>query len=120
MQYTEHKARLTQMLADITDELKTVGVHDPHNPADWTAKTDADETDDADDNLTADHIEEWNERVALVADLETQYNNIVAALARIDAGTYGVCEISGAPIEPERLDADPTARTCIAHKDEQP
>jgi RNA polymerase-binding protein DksA len=36
-----------------------------------------------------------------------------AALARIDAGTYGTCEACGKPIGPERLSAIPWARLCI-------
>lgn len=38
---------------------------------------------------------------------------IDAALARVEAGTYGVCERCGRPIAPERLEARPVARTCI-------
>ena len=37
----------------------------------------------------------------------------VAALGRIDAGTYGIDEATGEPINPARLDAIPTARTNI-------
>ncbi|MHA7135085.1 TraR/DksA family transcriptional regulator [Oerskovia turbata] len=36
-----------------------------------------------------------------------------AALARLDAGTYGTCETCGRPIGEGRLDARPTARHCI-------
>ncbi|HET9141946.1 TraR/DksA family transcriptional regulator [Actinophytocola sp.] len=36
-----------------------------------------------------------------------------AAVARIDAGTYGVCQRCGQPIAPERLEALPAATTCI-------
>lgn len=36
------------------------------------------------------------------------------AQARIDAGTFGVCEVCGQPIAPERLEARPTATTCIS------
>jgi RNA polymerase-binding protein DksA len=36
-----------------------------------------------------------------------------AALARIDAGTYGICEACGKPIGPDRLAAIPWARLCI-------
>jgi RNA polymerase-binding protein DksA len=36
------------------------------------------------------------------------------ALARLHAGTFGVCEVCGGPIAPERLEARPTATTCIA------
>lgn len=39
---------------------------------------------------------------------------IEEALRRIDAGTYGVCEQSGQPIERERLRALPFARYCVA------
>lgn len=42
-----------------------------------------------------------------VADLED-------ALARFHAGTYGRCERCGAPIPPERLEAIPNARACVA------
>ncbi len=37
-----------------------------------------------------------------------------AALARLDAGTYGACERCGAAVPPERLAARPTARRCVA------
>lgn len=36
-----------------------------------------------------------------------------AALARLDAGTYGVCEVCGEPIDADRLAAIPWARRCI-------
>jgi RNA polymerase-binding protein DksA len=38
---------------------------------------------------------------------------IEAALARIDADSYGVCEVCGKPIGAERLSAIPWARLCI-------
>jgi len=38
---------------------------------------------------------------------------IVAALARIDHGDYGVCETCGADIAPARLAAQPMATRCI-------
>lgn len=43
------------------------------------------------------------ERVALAAE----------ALARIDAGTYGICTSCGSPIAVERLEARPSAALCI-------
>jgi len=36
-----------------------------------------------------------------------------AALARLDAGTYGICVACGQPIAPARLEALPTAAQCI-------
>ncbi len=35
------------------------------------------------------------------------------ALARIDEGTYGICQNCGRPISEERLEALPYARLCI-------
>jgi DnaK suppressor protein len=35
------------------------------------------------------------------------------ALSRLDAGTYGVSEVSGKPIPTERLEALPTATTLV-------
>ena len=42
-----------------------------------------------------------------------QLREIDAALKRIDEGGYGDCERCERPINPRRLDADPTARLCI-------
>jgi DnaK suppressor protein len=36
------------------------------------------------------------------------------ALARIDAGKYGICDNCGQRIAPERLEANPHAMMCIA------
>ena len=38
-----------------------------------------------------------------------------AALARLDAGTYGTCTVGGEPIPAARLAAVPWAATCVAH-----
>ncbi|MGQ0844223.1 MAG: TraR/DksA family transcriptional regulator [Sporichthyaceae bacterium] len=38
---------------------------------------------------------------------------IESARERLSAGTYGVCEKCGQAIAPARLEARPTARTCI-------
>lgn len=40
-----------------------------------------------------------------------------AALARIDAGTYGVCERCSVEIPAERMEAVPTASLCITCKE---
>ncbi len=40
-----------------------------------------------------------------------------AALARLDADTYGVCQRCGSDIPPARLEAVPTASLCIQCKE---
>ncbi len=42
--------------------------------------------------------------------------DIDAALARIDAGTYGICVRCGKPIDAERLEARPWATLCLDDK----
>jgi DnaK suppressor protein len=44
----------------------------------------------------------------------SQLSLIDQALARIDAGDYGLCENCGQPIAPARLEAVPEATRCIA------
>ena len=44
---------------------------------------------------------------------------IDAALARIEAGTFGLCERCGKPMDPERLEALPWATLCIEDKRKQ-
>jgi len=74
-----------------------------------------DESTDADPNEVADKIEEFDNNFAIADDLKLSLNDVQAALDRIEAGTYGVCEISGKPIELDRLEANPSARTCKEH-----
>lgn len=52
---------------------------------------------------------------AVAAQMREQLSEIEAALERLEAGTYGACEVCGDPISPERLDAMPTTRFCITH-----
>ena len=37
------------------------------------------------------------------------------ALGRLDAGTWGTCEVCRAPVEAETLAHQPAARACAAH-----
>nr|BFE58508.1 TraR/DksA C4-type zinc finger protein [Dactylosporangium thailandense] len=50
---------------------------------------------------------------AVLAATRRRLADLDDALARLDAGTYGICERCGRPIPPERLLARPAARTCV-------
>ena len=47
------------------------------------------------------------------ADLQDTLDEIEAALARIDAGTYGSCTRCGTAIPEERLELRPFTATCV-------
>jgi RNA polymerase-binding transcription factor DksA len=51
--------------------------------------------------------------LSILEQLEDELAELQAALERIDAGTYGIDEVTGEPIAPERLEAVPTARTNV-------
>jgi RNA polymerase-binding transcription factor len=58
------------------------------------------------------------ERAQLAASAESareQLREVEAAVARLAAGTYGVCEVCSRPVGAARLEARPTARTCVEH-----
>jgi DnaK suppressor protein len=51
--------------------------------------------------------------VAIHDQILQQQAQVLAALQRIDDGTYGTCTVCGTPIAPERLEAVPWAATCV-------
>lgn len=114
-----YKTALEELLKNITEELKTIGIHNPENPSDWIAVPEDLDVEEPDQNLAADAVEEWDERNGLVAVLEARYNSIISALARIEAGTFGTCEVCGKEIEEKRLAVSPTARTCMLHLEDE-
>jgi len=72
---------------------------------------------DPDKNIQADYIEEFERRIAESDVLEQRYHQIITALNKIESndGSYGICSVSGEPIEIERLEANPAADTCKVH-----
>jgi RNA polymerase-binding transcription factor DksA len=64
----------------------------------------------------ADQASETFERekdIAILEQLEHDLAEIEAALQRLDEGRYGIDEVTGEPIAPERLEAYPVARTNV-------
>jgi len=117
--HTEYKKILEDKLKKITNELDLIAVHNQATD-DWEAIPETeDKSLSADENTEADIVEDWNERRAVLETLEHEYQDIKHALAKITNGTYGICEVSGEPIESERLLYRPEARTCTKHMDEE-
>jgi RNA polymerase-binding transcription factor DksA len=62
---------------------------------------------------TATDISDLEREGALLNAVNEQRDQVRAALARVDAGTYGRCVNCGNEIPDERLDARPEAAYCL-------
>lgn len=107
--------RLREEKTRLETELAGIGRRNPSNPSDWEPMPPPETTTESDPIDAADYSTGFDTNASIVADLETRYNGVLAALERVEKGTYGVCEVCNEPIEPARLDADPAARTCMKH-----
>lgn len=98
-------------------ELANVGRINPDNPKDWEPTPANLNVMRADSNEAADELEESEVRGAIEVELEKRWANVVAALERIENGTFGYCEKGGEshPIGEDRLEANPAADTCKEH-----
>lgn len=110
------KTRLLAEKAELEEELSGIGKRNPSNPNEWDPTSGSLEVDSADENEVADKLEELEDNSSIATKLESQLKEVEAALERIQKGTYGMCEVCKKPIEPERLEANPSARISIKHK----
>jgi RNA polymerase-binding transcription factor len=92
---TERLAALTGDYAGIVEASKDSNADDEHDPEGATIAF------------------ERSQVGTLVEDARHQLAEIEAARGRLADGTYGTCEECGGPIGEGRLEARPTARTCI-------
>lgn len=70
-----------------------------------------------DDNFadSAQVAAERGENRVLYDQLRRELDDIESALERMDAGSYGTCEVCGNEISAARLEAMPATRFCIEH-----
>lgn len=98
---------------ELVSELKKIAVQNEHT-GDWVA-TPEEHSGEADKNVAADTAEDWNERRAILSQLEMRFHNISLALDKVEKNTFGICEVCQEKIEEERLTVNPSARTCKLH-----
>ena len=51
--------------------------------------------------------------LGIIDSVDGELSDVETALQRLETGSYGVCEVCGRPIEPERLEALPATRFCV-------
>ena len=62
---------------------------------------------------------ELETRLALEKRIREQLVEVENALSKFEAGTYGLCDSCGEPIDPARLEALPHASLCLPCKSKQ-
>lgn len=113
--YKHFQAKLETEKKLLRKELENVGRRNPDNFSDWEATPTDKDSSQADENTVADSIEDYEENIAIVNTLEARYKDLRTALDKIKKGTYGLCEVCGEDVGLERLEANPSARTCRKH-----
>lgn len=100
------KRYLLRQQKEVDEQLKTIEKDDPVlSPG----------VDEASESGTDSWLADAHRRLVTIKDdLMNLSKKTAQALLRIKKGTYGRCERCGKQIEPQRLEAMPTATLCIA------
>ncbi len=96
------RVRTVRRLADLTGDYDSV--------VEASRDTNADDEHDPEGATIAF---ERSQVGALVRQAREHLTEIDAAVGRVRAGAYGTCDACGEPIPEDRLEARPTARTCV-------
>ncbi len=109
------RVRAAARLREQRDDLRR---HVSHLEADIAALIAASRDSNADDEHDPEGQTIAYERAqlsALTRQARDHVQEVDAAIERVLAGTYGVCEVCGRSIDPARLEVRTTARTCVQH-----
>jgi DnaK suppressor protein len=93
----ERLAALRREYAEVVDATEMSNADDEHDPEGSTIAY------------------ERSQIASFIARAEAHLAEIEDAQRRIAEGTYGLCEVCGRPIPAGRLEARPTATTCVEH-----
>jgi RNA polymerase-binding transcription factor DksA len=114
----KYKTALEEEQKLLESELESIGRRNPSNPEDWEPTQGDAKSGGSDRNEGADGIEQYEEHTAILKELETRYNQVKLALTKIGGKEFGICEVGKEKIEDDRLNANPAARTCKVHMNE--
>ncbi len=99
-EYEETRNSLIEMLEELDDRLARIS-HDIQEPLDHNFEEQATQ---AENNEVLD---------GLGNAARTEMEMVKQAIARIDIGQYGLCQVCGKPISKERLKVVPYSSLCI-------
>ena len=119
MDLNKYKIKLEAEKVKLTTELNSFAIPDKNTPGDWDAVREEDKSGSSSSDEVAEELEGMSERKATEAPLEQQLAKVNLALKKIAEGKFGLCEVNGEPIEEDRLEVNPMARTCKEHMEEE-
>jgi DnaK suppressor protein len=101
------RARLEESLRGLDDTLSTLGeLGQGSDPAERQPAQ-------SDPNDIASNLTDLERREATLDHARSQREEVLAALGRLDDGSYGRCVDCGSPLPEERLQARPEAARCL-------
>ncbi|MEU8676678.1 TraR/DksA C4-type zinc finger protein [Streptomyces sp. NPDC048560] len=110
---TEARTGLTGEVLRLRSELEASGAALAGLMRDSGDGAGDDDADTGTKNITREH------ELSLAANAQEMLEQSERALARLDAGTYGLCEVCGKPIGKARMQAFPRATLCVEDKQKQ-
>lgn len=115
MEMNHFREKLAAERHRLEEELKKMAKPNPHQKGVWDPQMPNLNVETSDTNEMSDVFEEMDNVIGIEYQLEQQLKEVNGALERIEKGAYGFCEIDNKPIDPERLEANPAASTCVKH-----
>ncbi|NEA18107.1 TraR/DksA family transcriptional regulator [Streptomyces halstedii] len=109
----EARTELTGEVLRLRSELETSGAALAGLMRDSGDGAGDDDADTGTKNITREH------ELSLAAHAQETLEQTERALAKLDSGTYGLCEICGKPIGKARMQAFPRATLCVEDKQKQ-
>lgn len=98
----------------LLEQLRDMGKLNPET-GEWEATPEEQLIPETDPNDMADRFEDFEAKSSTIKTLQPRLKNVLNALKHINKETFGNCLVCKQPIEADRLEANPAARTCKKH-----
>lgn len=102
-EYEQVRSNLIEMLEELDDRLAKI-THDVRHEDEPVEKDFAEQATQSENDEVLDYLGNA---------ARAERDRVQQAIARIDSGEYGICELCGEPIRKERLEAVPYSSMCV-------
>lgn len=108
------KEKLEEEKEVLLKQMKDIGRLDKET-GEWETTPEELNFPESDENDKADRFEDFEARSSMMKTLELRLSNILKSLKELNKESFGKCEVCKKDIEMARLEANPAARTCKKH-----